>query len=75
LANLRRTWVREGEARGRFWDNKALQTDAVPPTINSQVPDPECDLDYVPDTARHMKVLSRHSTESTEMLRMKGVLE
>jgi 3-oxoacyl-[acyl-carrier-protein] synthase II len=35
---------------------KALQTDTVPPTINYEVPDPECDLDYVPNTARHMKV-------------------
>jgi len=35
---------------------KVLQTDSVPPTINYQVPDPECDLDYVPNTARQMKV-------------------
>jgi 3-oxoacyl-[acyl-carrier-protein] synthase II len=35
---------------------KAIQTDTVPPTINYQVPDPECDLDYVPNTARGMKV-------------------
>ena len=35
---------------------KALQSDIVPPTINYQVPDPECDLDYVPNTARQMKV-------------------
>jgi 3-oxoacyl-[acyl-carrier-protein] synthase II len=35
---------------------KALQTDIVPPTINYEVPDPECDLDYVPNTARHIKV-------------------
>jgi 3-oxoacyl-[acyl-carrier-protein] synthase II len=35
---------------------KALQTDTVPPTINYQVPDPACDLDYVPNTARQMKV-------------------
>jgi 3-oxoacyl-[acyl-carrier-protein] synthase II len=35
---------------------KALQTDTVPATINYEVPDPECDLDYVPNTARQMKV-------------------
>jgi len=35
---------------------KALQTDVVPPTINYEFPDPECDLDYVPNTARQMHV-------------------
>jgi 3-oxoacyl-[acyl-carrier-protein] synthase II len=35
---------------------KAIETDTVPPTINYEVPDPECDLDYVPNTARKMKV-------------------
>ena len=35
---------------------KAIETDTVPPTINLIVPDPECDLDYVPNTARQMKV-------------------
>jgi 3-oxoacyl-[acyl-carrier-protein] synthase II len=35
---------------------KAIETDSIPPTINYQVPDPECDLDYVPNTARQMKV-------------------
>jgi 3-oxoacyl-[acyl-carrier-protein] synthase II len=34
----------------------AIQNDAVPPTINLDNPDPECDLDYVPHTARQMKV-------------------
>lgn len=35
---------------------KAIQEDVVPPTINYEFPDPECDLDYVPNTARDMKV-------------------
>jgi 3-oxoacyl-[acyl-carrier-protein] synthase II len=35
---------------------KAIETDTVPPTINQIVPDPECDLDYVPNTARQIKV-------------------
>ncbi|MDD2709955.1 MAG: beta-ketoacyl-ACP synthase II [Verrucomicrobiae bacterium] len=35
---------------------KALQEDKVPPTINLDDPDPECDLDYVPKTARETKV-------------------
>ncbi|MGN6553448.1 MAG: beta-ketoacyl-ACP synthase II [Verrucomicrobiota bacterium] len=36
--------------------SKAIQTDTVPPTINLQNPDPACDLDYVPNTARSLKV-------------------
>ena len=35
---------------------KAIETGTVPPTINYEVPDPDCDLDYVPNTARQMTV-------------------
>jgi 3-oxoacyl-[acyl-carrier-protein] synthase II len=34
----------------------AIKHGVVPPTINLQVPDPECDLDYVPNAAREMPV-------------------
>jgi len=34
----------------------AIKHGIVPPTINYITPDPECDLDYVPNTAREMKV-------------------
>jgi 3-oxoacyl-[acyl-carrier-protein] synthase II len=35
---------------------KALQSGVVPPTINLETPDPECDLDYVPNSARETRV-------------------
>jgi len=34
----------------------SLVNDVIPPTINLENPDPECDLDYVPHKARHRTV-------------------
>jgi len=30
----------------------ALRQGIIPPTVHYQVPDPECDLDYVPNESR-----------------------
>jgi beta-ketoacyl-acyl-carrier-protein synthase II len=35
---------------------QATRTGLIPPTINLEHPDPECDLDYVPDRARQAEV-------------------
>jgi 3-oxoacyl-(acyl-carrier-protein) synthase len=35
---------------------KALEENILPPTINYENPDPECDLDYIPNEARKTKV-------------------
>ena len=35
---------------------KSLQTQTIAPTINLVEPDPDCDLDYVPNTARSAKL-------------------
>jgi len=34
----------------------SIQNQIAPPTINLENQDPECDLDYVPNTARNMKI-------------------
>ncbi len=33
-----------------------IQNGIIPPTINYETPDPDCDLDYVPNQARHQRV-------------------
>jgi len=34
----------------------AIKHGVIPPTVNYETPDPECDLDYVPNTPREAKV-------------------
>jgi 3-oxoacyl-[acyl-carrier-protein] synthase II len=36
--------------------SKTLESQMIPPTINYETPDPDCDLDYVPNQARPGKV-------------------
>ena len=39
----------------------AIQDSIIPPTINYETPDPDCDLDYVPNTARKITVTAAMS--------------
>ncbi len=34
----------------------AIQREQLPPTMNLEVPDPDCDLDYIPNKARSMAI-------------------
>ena len=34
----------------------AIRDGVAPPTINYRTPDPDCDLDFVPNEARRMKI-------------------
>jgi 3-oxoacyl-[acyl-carrier-protein] synthase II len=48
-------WGAAGAVEGIF-TAKTLQEGVLPPTINLDEPDPKCDLDYVPHTARRSSV-------------------
>ncbi len=37
---------------------KAIEQQVAPPTINYQIPDPECDLDYIPNKAQSFEINS-----------------
>ena len=41
---------------------RSIADNVVPPTINYETPDPECDLDYVPNEKREMEVNGAMST-------------
>jgi 3-oxoacyl-[acyl-carrier-protein] synthase II len=34
----------------------AMRDGIAPPTLNVEVPDPDCDLDYIPDTSRNLEI-------------------
>src|SRR5215203_718336 len=45
-----------GGAVEAIFSTLAIRDGKLPPTINYEVPDPECDLDYIPNESREAKV-------------------
>jgi 3-oxoacyl-[acyl-carrier-protein] synthase II len=56
-----------------------LQHGVIPPTINYDTPDPDCDLDYVPNQARKARVrtllVHAHGTGGTDSALVLGKLD
>jgi len=48
-------WAAAGAVEGII-SVMTIKDGIIPPTINYENPDPECDLDYVPNTARKVNV-------------------
>jgi 3-oxoacyl-[acyl-carrier-protein] synthase II len=48
-------WAASGAVESIF-TALTLETGIIPPTINYETPDPECDLDYVPNIKREVPV-------------------
>ena len=65
-ARSRMTGHLHGRRRRRRGDRHAsrrIKTGIIPPTINLEHPDPECDLDYVPNEARQRRGGRRHEQQ------------
>jgi 3-oxoacyl-[acyl-carrier-protein] synthase II len=57
----------------------SISEGVIPPTINYETPDPECDLDYVPNKARHARVrtalINAHGVGETHTVLVLGKLD
>src|SRR5205823_2459848 len=49
-------WLGAGGAVEAVSSGKAVEEGVAPPTINLEHPDPQCDLDYIPEGARELDI-------------------